>query len=185
MISGPGGVGKGTVVAALRVRRPDLTVSVSATTRPARSGEVSGVHYHFIDRPTFRHMVAAEEFLEWAEFNGNLYGTPWSSLSAAVADGGRVLLEIDVQGARQVRERADRVGDITATLVFLEPPSWDVLEQRLRRRGSEDDRSIEARLRIGRQEMAAADWFDHRIVNDRVDAAVVAVEHILAGTPHA
>lgn len=185
VVSGPGGVGKGTVVAALKARNPDLAVSVSATTRSRREGEVDGVHYHFVTPNRFRGMVAAGEFLEWAEFNGSLYGTPWSSVAGPVADGATVVLEIDVQGAVQVRRREREFGDIAATLVFLDPPTWDALEARLRGRGSEDEASIEARLRLGREEMAAGEAFDHRIVNDDLDAAVGALERILAGQTRA
>lgn len=180
VVSGPGGVGKGTVVAALRRRRDDVEVSLSATTRPQRPGEEEGVHYHFVSRDRFREMIADGAFLEWAEFNGNLYGTPWSSVTERLAAGATVVLEIDVQGAEQVRRRQQEVGDVDATLVFLEPPSWEVLEARLRHRGSEDEDSIAARLQIGREEMARASDFDHRVVNDRVDSAVAALERILA-----
>jgi guanylate kinase len=169
------------VVAELRRRNPDLAVSVSATTRKPRAGEQDGVHYHFLDRATFERLVADGGFLEWAEFNGQLYGTPWSSVADPVAAGEVVVLEIDVQGGQQVRERQRAVGDVTATLVFLDPPSWKVLEGRLRGRGSEDEASIQARLEIGRREMAAAVEFDHRIVNDDLDAAVAALERIVAG----
>lgn len=186
VVSGPGGVGKGTVVARLQQRNPDIAVSVSATTRPRRPGEVNGVHYHFIDLQRFGDMIDAGEFLEWAEFNGHLYGTPWSSVAGPVAAGATLVLEIEVQGALQVRRRQRTVGDISAILVFLEPPSWEVLEARLRGRGSEDEESIAARLRIGRQEMAAGADFDHHVVNDDVDAAVAHLERILAGqTPDA
>ncbi len=185
VVSGPGGVGQGTVVQALRRRHPDLAVSISATTRPRRPGEVDGEHYHFVDRRTFLDMVERGEFLEWAEFNGNLYGTPWSSIADAVADGQVVVLEIDVQGAASVRRREEEVGDVEATLVFIDPPSWEALEDRLRHRGSEDEDSIAARLRIGRLEMDQASAFDHRVLNDTVDAAVSRLERILAGTPQA
>lgn len=181
VVSGPGGVGKGTVVAALRRRRPDIAVSVSATTRPARPGEVDGVHYRFMDRDAFDALVADGGFLEWAEFRGQRYGTPWTSIADAVAAGRLVILEIDVQGAVQVIRRQQEVGDIAATTVFLEPPSWEELETRLRGRGSEDEESVEDRLRIGRQEMAIGSRFDHRIVNDDVTAAVDALERIVAG----
>lgn len=180
VVSGPGGVGKGTVVSALRARNPSLAVSVSATTRPRRAGEQDGVHYHFRTRAAFEAMIADGAFVEWAAFNGELYGTPWSSIADAVEDGRDVVLEIDVQGARQIR--AGRAGGLHTVLVFLEPPSWDDLEARLRKRGSESEASIEARLRIGRAEMEAAAWFDHRIVNTTVDAAVEALERILTST---
>lgn len=180
VVSGPGGVGKGTIVAALRQRRDDVEVSLSATTRRRRPGEEDGVHYHFVTRPEFQRMVDAGEFLEWAEFNGNLYGTPWSSVTDRLAAGATVVLEIDVQGAQQIRRRQHDVGDVAATLVFIEPPSWEVLEARLRHRGSEDETSIAQRLAIGREEMAQQADFDHVVVNDRVDTAVAALERILA-----
>lgn len=181
VVSGPGGVGKGTVVAALKDRNPDLALSVSATTRARRPAERDGVHYHFVDRDTFQDMVDDGEFVEWAWFNGEMYGTPWSSIAAAAESGSTIILEIDVQGALQIRYRERDVGDVTATLVFLAPPSWEVLEERLRRRGSENQQSIEDRLRIGQEEMRAAEWFDEVVVNDHLDAAVVALERILAG----
>ena len=179
VVSGPGGVGKGTVVAALRQRRGDIAISVSATTRRPREDEQDGVHYHFVSHEKFQRMIDQDAFVEWADFNGNRYGTPWTSISGPVADGFAVVLEIDVQGAEQIREREAADGDLNATLVFLEPPSWEVLEQRLIGRGSEDEESLAARLAIGRQEMAAAPWFDHVITNDRVDAAVDALARIL------
>jgi guanylate kinase len=124
-------------------------------------------------------MIEEGGFLEWAAFNGQLYGTPWYSITDAVADGHTVVLEIDVQGARQIRRRQEEVEDVDATLVFLAPPSWEALEERLRKRGSEDEESIVARLRIGREEMAASIWFDHRVTNDDLDEAVLALVHIL------
>ena len=180
VVSGPGGVGKGTIVAALRRRRDDIEVSLSATTRRRRPGEEDGVHYRFVNRPTFEAMVADGEFLEWAEFNGNLYGTPWTSVTDRLAEGATVVLEIDVQGALQVRRRQAEVADLDATLVFITPPSWEALEARLRHRGSEDEESIAQRLAIGREEMAQQDAFDHVVLNDRVDTAVAALERILA-----
>ncbi len=126
-------------------------------------------------------MIDRGEFLEWAQFNGNLYGTPWTSVAIPVTEGATLVLEIEVQGALQVRRRQTEVGDISAVLVFLEPPSWEVLETRLRGRGSEDESTIAARLRIGREEMAAGAVFDHHVVNDDLDAAVSALERILAG----
>ncbi|WP_341252056.1 guanylate kinase [Euzebya pacifica] len=180
VVSGPGGVGKGTVVAALRERHDEIEVSLSATTRRMRPGEEDGVHYRFVSPTEFRRMADDGEFLEWAEFNGHFYGTPWSSVTDRLAAGATLVLEIDVQGAKQVRQRQRDVGDIAATLVFLEPPSWDDLERRLRHRGSENEETIEQRLTIGREEMAQAEDFDHRVVNDRVDAAVKALERILA-----
>lgn len=178
MISGPGGVGKGTVVAALAERRPDLVVSVSATTRPRRPHEVDGRHYHFLSDDEFDALIANDGFLEWAEFAGARYGTPWSSVHDALATGATVVLEIDVQGARQVRERFP-----DALLVFLKPPDLEALARRLVGRGTDDRERIAERLAIARQEMAAADAFDHVLVNDRVDEAVAQIVRILDQTP--
>lgn len=176
VVSGPGGVGKGTVVAALARRRPEVVVSLSATTRRPRPGEDDGVHYHFLDDAAFDRWVAEGRFLEWAHFNGRRYGTPWASIEEPLAAGRTVVLEIDVQGAMQVRARAP-----SAVLVFLLPPSMQALRDRLRRRGSEDPVQVGHRLRLADQELAQAPAFDHRVVNDRVDAAVAAIAAVLDG----
>ena len=174
VISGPGGVGKGTVVRALRNRYPDLAVSVSATTRPPRPGEVDGVAYWFLSRSAFDELVASGGFLEWAEFAGNRYGTPWRSVEQPLADGATVVLEIEVQGAAQVRSRFP-----DAVLIFLVPPSHEVLVQRLRGRGSDDEQRIAERMAIAQEELEHAGEFDHVVVNDTVDAAVDAIGRIL------
>lgn len=174
VVSGPGGVGKGTVVRALRRARPDIAVSVSATTREPRAGEVDGTHYHFVDGPTFSEMVERGDFLEWAEFGGRRYGTPWSSVACSLAEGRTVVLEIEVQGALQVRERFP-----DATLVFLQPPDPEVLLTRLAGRGTETPERIAQRMRIASWELEQAQTFDHRIVNDDVDAAVERIASIL------
>lgn len=174
VVSGPGGVGKGTVVAALARRCPDLVVSVSATTRPPRPGERDGVDYHFLSEAEFAALLAADGFLEWAEFGGRRYGTPWSSVRDALARNRRVVLEIDVQGALQVRARFP-----DAVLVFLRPPSVPALIERLRRRGADDAARIAERMAIARWELAQAGRFDHQIVNDDLDEAVSAISHIL------
>ncbi|MBA2528890.1 MAG: guanylate kinase [Euzebyales bacterium] len=177
VVSGPGGVGKGTVVATLARRRPDLEVSVSATTRSPRPGEVDGVHYHFLREECFDALVAAGGFLEWATFGGRRYGTPWSSVRTPLASGRPVLLEIDVQGALQVRRRF-----VGAVLIFLRPPSQEALLERLRLRGTDPEERIAERMRIARWELDQAGAFDHLVVNDDLDEAVAAIGRILDGT---
>ncbi len=176
VVSGPGGVGKGTVVAALARRREDISVSVSATTRDPRSGEVYGVHYHFLSDDDFDALIAEGGLLEWAEFNGRRYGTPWSSVTDALAEGGPVVLEIDINGARQVRARHPE-----AVLVFLAPPSVDELLGRLRARGSDDEDAIAQRMAIAEWELAQAQEFDRVIVNDEVARAADEIARILDG----
>lgn len=174
MISGPSGVGKGTVVAALRRRMPQVQLTVSATTRAPRPGEVDGVHYHFLDDATFDALVESGGFLEWATFAGNRYGTPWSSVEDARDSGGPVVLEIEVQGARQVRERID-----DAVLILLAPPSPQALAERLAGRGTDGPETVADRLRIAEWELAQADDFDHVVVNDTVEEAVEEIARIL------
>lgn len=159
-------MGKGTVVAAVRDLFPHVWVSVSATTRAPRPGERDGVEYQFVDRAEFARMVAADELLEHAEYAGNLYGTPRQPVAAHVATGDLALLEIDLQGARQVRAALD-----DALLVFLAPPSWDELERRLIGRGTEQSEDISTRLEQARVEMAAETEFDEVIVNADVHRA--------------
>lgn len=166
VLSGPSGVGKGTVVAAVRELFPHIWVSVSCTTRPPRPGEVDGVQYHFVDRPTFLEMLARGELLEHAEFAGNLYGTPSAPVFEHLAAGVPTLLEIDLQGARQVRQSSP-----DAYFVFLAPPSLPELERRLAGRGTEKASVVDARLALARVEMAAAAEFDRVVVNDDVRRA--------------
>lgn len=163
VLTGPSGVGKGTVVAELRRLRPDVWVSVSATTRAPRPGEVDGVAYHFWSQDRFDATVAEGGFLEWAEFAGNRYGTPRAAVAERLAAGQSVLLEIELQGARQVR-----VAMPAALTVFLTPPSWAALEARLRGRGTEDEAAIARRLERARHELDAAGEFDAVVVNDDV-----------------
>lgn len=181
VISGPSGVGKGTVVDALRARRPSLRVSVSATTRPRRPHEVDGEHYLFLSAEEFDRLVAADGFLEWAEFNGNRYGTPLQAVLDALAEGHTLLLEIEVQGALQVRDRVPG-----ALLVFLMPPDPGELARRLHGRGTESSDEIADRLSIADQEMALAqalrgDVFDHMVVNRVVGEAAEEILRILDG----
>ncbi|MEE8680282.1 MAG: guanylate kinase [Olsenella sp.] len=166
VISGPSGAGKGTLLAELRKQRPDLGLTVSATTRSPRPGEVDGTSYYFLSDEEFRRRIAAGEFVEWAEVHGHLYGTLVSEVKRLLAKGHSLVLEIDVQGALNVRKVYP-----DAVLIFIEPPSLQVLEERLRGRGTEDEASIELRLKNARYEMELADQYDARIVNDTVDRA--------------
>lgn len=166
VISGPSGAGKGTLLAELRKQRPDLGLTVSATTRSPRPGEVDGTSYYFLSDEEFRRRIAAGEFVEWAEVHGHLYGTLVSEVKRLLAKGHSLVLEIDVQGALNVRKVYP-----DAVLIFIEPPSLQALEERLRGRGTEDETSIELRLKNARHEMELADQYDARIVNDTVDRA--------------
>lgn len=174
VISGPGGVGKGTVVRALRERYPDVALSVSATTRSPRPGEVHGTDYLFLSREQFDALIDGDGFLEWAEFGGQRYGTPWRSVEGLLAAERTVVLEIEVQGAEQVRRRyAD------AVRIFLAPPSREALVERLRARGADDDERIAERMAIADAELARAATFDHVVVNGTVDGAVDEIARIL------
>lgn len=171
VLAGPTAVGKGTVSADVRTRYPEVWLSVSATTRPPRVGEVDGVHYHFVDSTTFDRMIADGEFLEWAVVHGrHRYGTPRQPVLEQLAAGRPTLLEIDLAGARQVRAAMPE-----ARFVFLAPPSWDELERRLVGRGTEDLVERARRLATARVELAAESEFDHVIVNDDVRRATDAL----------
>ncbi|CAL9628935.1 MULTISPECIES: guanylate kinase [Streptomyces] len=164
VLSGPSGVGKSTVVAHMRKEHPDVWLSVSATTRKPRPGEQHGVHYFFVTDEEMDKLIANGELLEWAEFAGNRYGTPRAAVLERLEKGEPVLLEIDLQGARQVRaSMAD------ARLVFLAPPSWEELVRRLTGRGTESPEVIERRLEAARTELAAEPEFDVTLVNTSVE----------------
>lgn len=174
VLSGPGGVGKSTIVKELK-KFPEFYFSVSATTRAPRVGEIDGESYHFVDDATFQKMVDDAEFLEWAEFAGHRYGTPLAPVVEALDSGMNVLLEIEIEGARQVRRaRPD------ARLIFLKPPSFEKLEERIRGRKTDSEERIQARLQLARQELAAADEFDHIVVNHQVDEVVAALVSLAA-----
>jgi guanylate kinase len=165
VLSGPSGVGKSTVVAELRRCSPEIWISVSATTRRPRPGEVNGREYYFVDTAEFDRMVNAGELLEWAEFAGNKYGTPAEPVRQRLEQGLPTLLEIDLAGARQIRESMKD----DALLVFLKPPSWAELVRRLTGRGTEPPEVVERRLAAAREELAAAGEFDVTLVNTSVD----------------
>jgi guanylate kinase len=164
VLSGPSGVGKSTVVAHMRKVHPEVWLSVSATTRRPRPGERHGVQYHFVDNDEFDKLVANGQLLEWAEFAGNRYGTPREAVMEKLEAGEPVLLEIDLQGARQVRQSMP-----DAQLVFLAPPSWEELVRRLTGRGTEPPEVIERRLEAARVELAAESEFDTTLVNTSVE----------------
>ncbi len=171
VLAGPTAVGKGTVAAHIRDHHPEILLSVSATTRSPRPGEVEGEHYYFVDDAGFDRLIADGELLEWATVhNRHRYGTPRAPIDAALAAGRTVLLEIDLQGARQVREAAP-----DATLVFLLPPSWDELVDRLVGRGTEGAEERARRLRTARVELAAQAEFDYHVVNDTVERAAAEI----------
>ncbi len=168
-------MGKGTVVQALRSQYPQLWVSVSATTRAPRPGEVDGVHYLFVSDAEFDELIANDGLLEWALVHGtDRYGTPAAPVRAAVASGRRVILEIELQGARQVKERLPE-----ARLVFIAPPAPETLQERLLARGTETPEQMARRLRTAEVEMAAAGEFDHVVVNDDLGIAVQQLVELL------
>jgi guanylate kinase len=174
VVSAPSGTGKTTVVERLVQVVPDLALSRSYTSRPARPGETDGVDYNFITRTRFEEMIAADDFLEWADVFGNLYGTCARDAERERSHGRDLVLVIDVQGARQVRSRCrDLVG------VFVMPPSYAVLEQRLRHRSKDSEEAMQRRLRTARAEVAAFTEYDYVIVNDELDACVGRLEAIV------
>jgi guanylate kinase len=174
VITGPSGVGKGTLISRLLERVPDLELSISATTREPREGEVDGRDYHFLSREEFDRRMEEEDFLEFANYSGNRYGTLRSEVRSRLAEGRSVVLEIEVQGARQVRAAMRE-----SVQVFIEPPSPAVLRQRLESRGTDSPEAIDSRLEVAEQELAAADEFAYRVVNDDLDRASAELEEIV------
>lgn len=176
VLAGPTAVGKGTVAAHIKAHHPEILLSISATTRAPRPGERDGEHYYFVDDAEFDRLIADGQLLEWATVhNSHRYGTPRRPIEDALAAGRTVLLEIDLQGARQVR-----AAEPSATLVFLLPPSWDELVNRLVGRGTEDAEERSRRLRTARVELAAQAEFDYHVVNDDVARAAAEVVSLAA-----
>ena len=167
MITGPSGVGKGTLIRLLRDQIPELELSVSATTRAPRAGETDGVDYHFLSDEEFARRVEHGDFVEWARYSGRSYGTLRSDLQRRTSAGHPVVLEIEVQGARQVRDTLPE-----ALQIFIRPPSDQALRDRLVGRGTDGGEEVERRLQVAEQELAAADEFPHQVVNDRLEDAV-------------
>jgi guanylate kinase len=176
VITGPSGVGKGTLIRTLLQRIPELELSVSATTRAPRPGEVDGVDYHFLSDPEFDGKVTAGEFVEHAGYAGHRYGTLREELDRRTQRGAPVVLEIEVQGARQVRESMPE-----AVQVFIAPPSEEALRVRLVGRGTDAPEQVEARLRTAHEELRAQDEFGHVVVNDRLGEAVAELEALVRG----
>jgi guanylate kinase len=174
VITGPSGVGKGTLIRDLRGRCPDLELSISATTRDPREGEVDGRDYHFLSREEFDRRVDEGDFLEFATYSGNRYGTLRSEIEQRLEAGHSVLLEIEVQGAQQVR--AAKPDSIQ---IFISPPDPSVLRERLSGRGTDSEQAIDRRLEVAKQELAVAEDFDHQIVNDELPRAAAELERIV------
>ncbi len=179
VIAGPSGVGKGTVHTRVRSLLPDAVLSVSATTRAPRDGEVDGVDYHFVSPQRFQELVDGDALLEWAEYAGNRYGTPSEPVASAVAAGHVVVLDIELQGALQVRAH-----DPSALLLFLAPPSFEELERRLLARGTEDPAALDRRLTRAREELDQAHHFDVTVINDDLDRCVAEVVAIIEQARH-
>lgn len=175
VISSPSGAGKSTIARKLLEADDQLSLSVSATTRPPRPGEVDGKDYHFVDVPQFKDMVAEDQFLEWAHVFGNRYGTPRAPVEAILAEGKDVLFDIDWQGAQQLYQEAG--GDVVR--VFILPPSMEELERRLRSRATDSEEVISARMARAASEIGHWDGYDYVLVNDNVDQCFETVHHIL------
>ena len=176
VISGPSGAGKGTICKALLEKHKDIYLSVSATTREPRAGEVHGINYYFLTKDEFKQKVEEDDFLEWAEVYGNYYGTPKSKVNEMLDSGKNVILEIDIQGALKVKENCGDDG----VFIFILPPSMEELKQRIINRGSETPESLMRRFNSAYKEINYISRYNYGVINDEVDAAVEKIEHILA-----
>jgi guanylate kinase len=177
VLTGPSGVGKGTLMNEILRRYPELHYSVSATTRSPRPGEINGKNYNFISRSQFEQLVTQGEFLEWAEFAGNCYGTPREAVLNYIQLGKLVLLEIELAGARQIRHTFP-----SALSIFILPPSFAELENRIRGRGQDSEEAISRRLQRAEEEIAAANEFDIKIINDDFEQALKEIEIAIFGS---
>lgn len=176
VVSGSSGVGKGTVLKGFLSRNSNFMLSISCTTRAPREGEIDGVNYFFMTKDDFKDCIENDKFLEWAEFAGNFYGTKKKFINQCLEDGKDIILEIDTQGALQVKKQMPE-----SVLIFICPPSLEDLEKRLRGRHTEDEATIQKRLNAVKEELARAENFDYKIVNDDLDNAISELERIING----
>ena len=176
VLSGSSGVGKGTVLKGFLEKNPNFMLSISCTTRNPRPGEIDGVNYFFISKDEFGNCIKENKFLEWAEFAGNFYGTKKKYIKQCLDEGKDIILEIDTQGALQVKKQMPE-----AVLIFICPPSYEALEKRLRGRHTEDEATIQKRLEQVKTELERAEKFDYRIVNDNLDDAINELSRVIDG----
>ncbi|MCK8824233.1 guanylate kinase [Fuchsiella alkaliacetigena] len=179
VLSGPSGVGKGTVIEALMEDYQDIAYSISATTRKPRSSEKDGVDYFFLSEAEFQQLVEEDEFIEWAQVHGNYYGTPKSYVEETLNAGQDVILEIDIQGAVQVKEKCEQNVCVEGIFIFLAPPSLAELENRIRERDADSEAEMELRMDNATQEMKMAEEYDYIVVNDQVEQAVEKIKAII------
>ena len=175
-MSGSSGVGKGTVLKGFLDKNPNFMLSISCTTRKPRQGEVDGVNYFFISKDDFKNCIENDKFLEWAEFAGNFYGTKKKYINQCLQEGKDIILEIDTQGALQVKKQMPE-----AVLIFICPPSYETLESRLRGRHTEDEETIQKRLEQVKVELERAEKFDYKIVNDNLEDAINELSRVIFG----
>jgi guanylate kinase len=174
VLSGPSGVGKGTVCSALRKRDTDIVYSVSATTRSPREGEQEGVNYFFKSKDEFKKMIEEDQLLEWAEYVGNYYGTPRTYVEEQIELGNDVILEIEVQGALKVKEKFPQ-----GVFIFLSPPSMEELRHRIITRGTETDDSVKSRMSVAKEEIDMMEYYDYVVVNDQVESACDRIQAVI------